>query len=222
MPRPHRKAFVSLSRLDDEVFSAACASLDSPEPTSSLSELRARVREHLLEDDIDADLLLEALLGASSAKIWRNASSGDVARAVATFPDLEVEPDRREELIARVSALLDSESLATLSKGLDVLTEHERVYLRSRIVTDVRPAYRADETVRPSGIVLIHTLRLDVQESGQVKSIYVAMDETDLQQLRAALDREAEKTAGLKEAVKGLDLPLLDFEESDSVDEVIE
>lgn len=215
VPRPQLKVFTWLSGLTNEAFSSLSAAFDSPEPTNSLAALRQRVRTQVPETEtVDPDLFLDALLGASSARIWKNASSQEVAQAIVRFPDLDIDPEQQDRLASRITTLLDSQSLATLSKGLDVLTEHERVYLKARLVTDLRPVYSSANVSDPAAIVLVHTLRLDVQESGQMKSLYVAMDESDLQQLRAVLDREADKTSGLKSKIP-INLPLLDFEDEE-------
>ncbi|HVM36663.1 MAG TPA: hypothetical protein VM784_15165 [Actinomycetota bacterium] len=205
-----------MSELDEGTFSAISEELDSPGPTTSLGVLRGRLRSAAATNQgLDADVLLEALLGASGVTIWRGSSSSEVATAIAEFPELNVPPERREPLTYRLQRLLDSESLQTIAKGLDVLTEHERVFLKSRIVTDIRPAYAGSDISDPSAVVLVHTLRLDVQESGHMKSIYVAMDEADLRQLRTVLDREADKATGLRRRIEMTELPLLDFEDDD-------
>jgi hypothetical protein len=219
VPSDHRPAFQALAHLDDPSFESLASALDSPRPTLSLSTLRDRIRSSVAagSGQIEPDLLMEALIGASSATTWIAGDRAETAHAIVA--SLGEEPSSFAGLVERLARLLESASLGHLAKGLDVLTEHERIYLKSRMLTDIRPVYEEEETGRPAGFVLVHTLRLDVRIDGRARSVYVSMDESDLKQLSEVLNREVEKTDGIRVMIDGLGLELLDFGDAEIDDD---
>lgn len=214
IPVRHRDALRELARLTNAEFKKLTSALEAPSLTTSFEELRQRMAQATsASDDLDGNLLLDALLGASNLRRWKDESAAEVGSAVGANEGLELTEKQRAVLSERFGRLLDSPSIEVLAKGIDVLTECERVFLGARIVTDIRPAYRASELMAPAGAVLVHTLKIDVHENGQKKPIYISMDESDLLQLQGVISRENIKSAGLRQMLQTWGLSLIDLAE---------
>ena len=104
-------------------------------------------------------------------------------------------------------------------KGLDVtmkatgvLVDQDRVYLYSKILTDIRPIFnkKADSV---DAAVIVHNLRIHYAENSDHKDFYVSLDTSDIRSLREALDRAEAKAKCLEGLVKKSGVSYLDAEE---------
>jgi hypothetical protein len=209
VPRHHYAVLVELSRLEPGSYELLKGAVAGDERVTDLNAFRSRVRALEEISDRVRDSLVDALLGMCTARSWVEGGAPVVASAVAKDDGLDLSGDERASLEERISELITSPSVEVLAKAIDVVSEQSRVFLRSRMVTDIRPAFGYDDESTPMGAVLAHTLRLDVQEDGVVKSIYIGLDEADLSELRATLEREALKTDGLRERLSVWGFPLI-------------
>ena len=60
---------------------------------------------------------------------------------------------------------------------------------------------------------LLHNLRIRYGEDGDSKDFYAALDTSDIQALRIALDRAEKKARGLQEILESSKVTYLDVEE---------
>ena len=80
-------------------------------------------------------------------------------------------------------------------KGLEVLADHEQVYVRSRVLTDIRPIFDEDATAPLLGSLVINTLKLTIRTDGHISGLCVALDIEDLKELRGVIDRAILKSS---------------------------
>ncbi len=98
--------------------------------------------------------------------------------------------------------------LGIAAKGLDLWVAHEHTLHALRIVTDVRPVFKAD-LERPGGAVIIHKLNLTYHDGDELREFFVAMDSADIRRLRTLLDRAERKAASLTSLLEASSVPLL-------------
>jgi hypothetical protein len=92
-----------------------------------------------------------------------------------------------------VALSLDS-TVGTASKAGRVLTEHERIFVEARIMTDIRPIFHPDLSEQPNAAILIHMLRITQRDAfRKQQSLYFALDANDLRSLKALVDRAIKK-----------------------------
>ena len=75
------------------------------------------------------------------------------------------------------------------AKAVDLVIDYERLYLKSRILTDIRPVF---DTPRDAivGSVITHTLRLDYMTyDGDEATTSIALDIKDIRQLAEACQK---------------------------------
>jgi hypothetical protein len=70
--------------------------------------------------------------------------------------------------------------------------------LKVRLVTDIRPVFSDNVAEIPKVSLLIHMLNLTVRDGDSQRHLTVAMDSSDLQALKSALDRAELKEKTLK------------------------
>lgn len=220
LPPSHKEIAGRLAKeVDDSTFSALTESLENLPPTLSHQDLATAVRTSVPSlDEEDASSLLTFLVSAHWTRFARKWSAERVAARIAS--SLELTEPEIEVLESRLTRLLALSDLSDISKAMDVLTDHERVFVDSRIITDVRPVFGNDATANPEVSVLVHMLKIAYQDSdGRSKAVHVALDTDDLGNLRRTVDRAMEKTNSLKNFLASLPMPLLDVEGQAEEDE---
>jgi len=108
----------------------------------------------------------------------------------------------------RLSRLLSPECpLALSAKGSLVISEHQRLFCEARVLTDIRPIF--DRKPATAALSIVHVLKLGFHEGTEdLKEFYVALSSSDLQELKAVIQRAEEKQASLETLVRGTGLPL--------------
>lgn len=212
MPTPFRRALLLLEQLDDEHASRLTEVFSAAETFQPLGRLRALAREVLpSEQTAMADRLIPALLSLGGQ--LRGTPPEQVAEAVAGSADLELAPDARERLRGRVLALLNSRAIATTASAVELLTQHERNYQTARVFTDIRPVFQERVTDPPTGAVIVEMLQIQTWDrEGEGETLYVAMDESDLIELREVVNRALEKTATLRRFLTEQDMAYFELD----------
>jgi hypothetical protein len=217
MPQRHRSVLAQLLMLSAEQQAVMHSELRASPPLS-LPALSARIAGPMKLDLEIAGMLLEMLASMYQAMI-RNEETPtrfsalvvDAAkRELATSLPASVDWTAFEQLITALMTL--DHSLGVPAKALGVLTDHDHVYQRSRILTDVRPVFTASASEPPAALLTVHTLRVTYRSSRsseETEGFFVALDTADLEELRTQIDRALEKERTIKALFLSKDLPLL-------------
>ena len=137
----------------------------------------------------------------------------EVAKRVAASPDLETPDEARPAFAERVLELADSKPLRLLGKAVDMGSEHDRLLLGARILTDLRPIFGDDVAETPEGALLSHTLKFEfVHDEGSLGNFYIALDEEDLETLDGLVRRAKQKAASLKSTLEAAGLTYMGLE----------
>ena len=169
------RAYLTVDALAREATQAAPSLEDVDDIVVTLLGLTTEIRHlpmeeiaQLLHDSLDAD----ALGGAA------------------------VDVDRVVEVVARLTS---TRALRTSANAHEVLAQHDRNFQSARIFTDLRPLFDTNPEQPPSGAVIVEMLQLETWSGdGRTETVRVAMDRTDLLELRAVIERAIKKTDSLR------------------------
>ncbi len=121
--------------------------------------------------------------------------------------------DEKNTLLIRVTRLLELKaSLTITSKALDVLTDAERLFFTAKILTDVRPVFDEDGK-NVEGAVIMHNLRIHYGQDNEHRDFFVALDTSDIKELRSVLDRADKKAESLQALLGRAKVSYLKIEE---------
>ena len=84
-------------------------------------------------------------------------------------------------------------NIRTTNKAELLIREFEKIFLESRIITDIRLVYQEDISVQAKHAVLVHQLRITYGSNDEDKNIIIAMDGDDLAILKKDILRAEEK-----------------------------
>jgi hypothetical protein len=102
-------------------------------------------------------------------------------------------------------------SVGTAAKAGPVLTQHERIFVGARIMTDLRPIYHLDVSEKPDAAVIIHMLRITQRDNFGVHSDqYFALDSNDIAAMKELIDRAEKKEKTLKSIMQNSGVTVLD------------
>lgn len=159
---------------------------------------------------------MRTLLGTASLNYMADGSTSEqMAISIAQSSDLDLDDEERSVLGTRLARLFETKALPILAKSVDVLTDHERLYLSGRVLSDVRSVFGPSDSIEPIAAVIVHHLRIDYQTREGQSGFYVAMDPTDLVELRDAVNRALEKGEALEALMAETGVPTVRLEEVD-------
>lgn len=194
VPLQYRGALRQLKDLPDPSFDVLLQLLSSfRDKQDSKVTLFGRIAQ--LPEELDAPSLIEALIGLEVTRLGpplvdRRSAADQVARS------LEAGEDQLNgsSLAERIEATLGSAAILHRAKAYLLQLEHDRVYLGARVITQLRPIFDDDATQGPRGAIMTHVLRVDTFARGQRgESFYFGMDDDDLDELKAVVDRAIDK-----------------------------
>jgi hypothetical protein len=126
----------------------------------------------------------EYITAAKAASSLRESVNEDERFSNLTDKDLD-------NLEKRLNILLGSDStLGTLEisrKALDLIAENERLYINSKILTDIRPVFDSATEEQLDTAIVVHTLRILYRDMQGVKEFYVAISSEDLDDLHGQI-----------------------------------
>ncbi len=210
VPPPAAPQLAAIAKLNPASLDLVRGTLNSDLAEYSVQQLERTMASVADDSGIDPQLAAEALLGLASARDWRGLTSIAAVEALST-DSFQLTADEQGEL----SSILDTRAIRVLARSLDLYTEHQRLFMGVRVITDLRPIFDYPEvelSTGPIGTLIEHDLRITYQEDGRPKSIHLALDTSDLRKLRDAIDRADEKTAALSTAAAEADISIVTLE----------
>jgi hypothetical protein len=152
---------------------------------------------------------MTAVLGAGSYWSSVGGPADEFAADVAASGDLELGEPERADLRSRLAALLLIPGVTASAKALDLLSEHERLFLTARILTDLRPVFGEGEVATPTAALITHTLKIEYHDASGRDALYMALDDGDLEKFIEVLTRAQKKSSSLRSLVATTGMTLL-------------
>jgi hypothetical protein len=109
-----------------------------------------------------------------------------------------------------VALLLSMDNALTYgAKAGELLMEQQLVYCTARILTDARPLFD-EKANKVQGFLVFHTLAITYHERGETLAIHIAMDSSDIAQLREQLTRAARKGRIIRDDLRTAELLIVE------------
>lgn len=133
---------------------------------------------------------LNSALAMQDGKSGAKGKSG--ANAALPPEDPEVRWTKFRKFFMATLVLDDTVGIA--AKAGPVLTDHERIFVDAKILTDIRPIFHPDLSEKPNAAVIVHMLRITTRDLlGGQKAQYFALDANDIRFMKHLLDRAIKK-----------------------------
>lgn len=224
IPNEYKEVFVEMQALDKPLFDQFVQAISEAipqeaDPKITIDRLAQEIGVKL--KDLDASFIVNMLYSLMSlylAGLQQEFESDELADEVidslldtAPFPTLTEQEHLsfKDRLLRLLNA---NKKLGTVAKAAGVLTDHQRIYRRARVLSDLRPIFE-DTIGKPEGAVITHMLKISYAEDGRIKDFYVALNTAHLGKMRETLERAERKAQSLRETLKSADIPYFSVEE---------
>jgi hypothetical protein len=195
---------------------ATLSSADFGELLARLRAIPTEIKQHRVFSGTDFEVgrlpdkgqsLKEA---AFSLLLSRAGSRIPIAEFVEGLTDaLHLDSDLLETLRSRVTDILSIDTLDLVARAHNVLLEHAQTFSSARVVSDIRPIFEDDVKLPPRAAVLVNMLSIEYFSAGIRHKFVVAMDDVDVRELLATLQRARDKSETLQHTMKHGDIPYI-------------
>jgi hypothetical protein len=211
IPPPFIGSLTTLKDLPAAEADALIAALSTAEPTLKADALADSVLPGVATLDRDQAVeLVRVLTSLTALRRINDWSIEQTAEGVARSEDLTTPEDQRSDFADRVARAMHTRSVRLLGKATDMAMEHDKVFIGSRILTDLRPIFGDELSGGPDGAVITHTLKIEfVHDEGSIGNTYIVLDSQDVKVLKAALDRAEQKADAMKSMLSKVDVSYL-------------
>ena len=217
----------AILRATDEGVDRICETLQAATPTLFVRDLADRVAAEakVLQPQVRA--ILEALAGLYLLMEERGTNEGETADAILAAierkgsEDLRPSAEEKRCFRERMIRLLSLGSvLGTTAKALDVMLQHERLYCRARVLTDLRPIFPFGSEGGPVGFVITHDLVIRYHGEGEGnqshRTFHLSLSREDIDDLMGVLEQAKHKESSIKAALIANALPIMGGEETNA------
>ena len=209
IPDEYIQTIKNISYLEDEVINSLSNSLTKQLPFTSIQKLAVSIGKE--NSKLTSNQIIEILDFVVSLFRLSEESGSDIYEVVVKLIELakiyedfqDFEEQDFERLKARLIKLVDEEGILKASyKAADIVYDNERVFLSSRILTDIRPVFGNSINSDPIAAGIVHLLKINFGKLDADEEFFVSMDENDLNMLIEQLNRAKAKSKILKELLK--------------------
>ena len=221
VPKDDREYLDYLFQLKQESRNAFLKAIQDPANISRLSDFPRIFQEITKVDHHKADKIIRVLFtiydsfDTSGAEIEAFASALIDAYKESAGKRVKgaLEEDFKsfQEFFVKILSLHDT--VGVRAKAFRLMPQHQHLFVRSELYSDIRPVFRPDNpTIRPSAAVIVHSLKIVYREGTETKDFYLGLDDDDLQQLKATIDRAILKHECLKLMISDFGIQCLGLE----------
>lgn len=218
VPRYVRRGLEKLAGLTKESTQELLSVLKEEKASLSGSSMLQRIAARIEEAEGLNDIIYMLLSIYRARQEYGLSTDTLVERMSSDIEELGLSQDQQGQLKERLLEFLSIKSLAVTAKAANVMTSHERIFRKARILTDVRPIFEEDDSGHPAAAVVIHMLKITYQQNDGDAHFFVALDTEDVRKLRDVLNRADKKAANLQSLLEATNVPYLEVRSAESND----
>lgn len=206
IPKEDLKGFVTIAGLSQ----ATLAKLTNAIENAPVGLLPKELTENLASKvDLKRELLtqiIEIVYAINGIKVKENKTSESITKDVLesiklTNPEFKLSAPALRNLNTNLTKLLSFDgSLALTLKSHSLSVEYERVYLSSRIMTDIRPVF-TELKDKMDAAILVHSLKLKYRINNESKSVFLTLTSKELKELKEHIIRAEKKEDIIKKSI---------------------
>ncbi|MFC4231249.1 hypothetical protein ACFOW1_05065 [Parasediminibacterium paludis] len=222
IPERYAQGFNKIATLEDAKFELIKEALAYTPLVSSILVLSNNLAN---ETKIDEDDLQEMILSISSLITFLDSEDkiDELAEdiSVILFNEIEADEELPNEPISditeksireRILFLLENKQIYYASKASELSSESGNVYLRSKILSEIRPVFDINVSNPVKAGMILHNLHIHykAREEGPHEDIFLTLDSKDLIELKEAISRAENKEISLKAIFKKAEIETLE------------
>lgn len=202
-----------LNEMNDEEVYRVFEIIENLEPEMNWQALRSQI-SNKDEDRENVIRVFEAIRGLYDFRLRTDKPIGELVTEVieSALEDetLKSKINDKEKFSERLNrALSFNNSLGITAKAENVMSEHQNVFVESKILTDLRPIFSEEIDEDNPVTTIIHNLRITYFADNNMKSMVFALDSEDIDKLEEIIARARSKEKRLKEICSASEIKCL-------------
>ncbi|HZM01815.1 MAG TPA: hypothetical protein VFC44_02225 [Candidatus Saccharimonadales bacterium] len=195
--------FRKLSDLTETQFLELIKGLVEARPSLSVESFCKRLSPtvpSIPEDDVEEYVTVLCGLYPAMENLQKSPQrvASDIKETIGEIERFGLSPAKSTLVGARMEKLLSiGKAIAVTAKAFNVATEHQKVFCGVKIYSDIRPIFSspADSV---AGAVVLHNLNISYHEGRNHKEAYFALENSELNDLKVAIERAEKKAKQLQ------------------------
>ena len=220
IPTEQKRYFQYFVSMSSEMRVTIIDILRKAESPLNLSVVSSTVARALKAEKSMANGLLSVLLSLYGTYERTRLSASDFASqimdAAESIPNKLTKAHWRDFERQVKEILTMEESLGVTSKAIEIGTNYERPFSEAKVMTDLRPIFHSNPSMKPVAATLVHVLKIKYFEAHEEREIFFALDSNDIANLQKELSRAAKKEETLKGYFKETGLRLWEITDNDN------
>lgn len=217
IPQQYQFGITLIIKIDEPLFNRLLSAITEVHPFVDIDSLVLEIFPKIEEVSInDLQEILKAIHSIYSLRIQGNLKNTEIITGLinavssdGTFSQLSAEELAHfEQRLTKLLAIDGSISIS--SQALILLQEYDSIFLNSRIITDVRPVFKAETKEEIAGALVVHTLKIAYQDASGSKEFYVALDSRDVKKLQEQLSQSLIEAKVIQAMLNKADVIYLD------------
>lgn len=199
IPENFIAAYDLINELSDDAVSILSKELEKVKVGANTDEISSLLKEPLKKDLPISELqvIVEAVFSIYSLinRDKQNNLDDILGDLVESFIETKEGNDyNSEKLKINLHKLIKRGSHLDLThKTFDLLSEYDKIYIDSRVISDIRIIFGNDIKETEQEAAIVHQLRIEYHEKGDIKNLFFALDSNDLENLKINIERAQEK-----------------------------
>ncbi|OUL34317.1 hypothetical protein [Nostoc sp. 106C] len=218
IPEKYKPGFEQLVNIDRTTVNELINALSQAPPSLLVEELASAVASQVKALTVEeVEDLIETLISLYNLRDYFDAPINKIVEKISqAVQDDEELPNLTEEqkhkFEQRLTTFLEFDGvLSVTSKAINVMRDHERLFTRSRVLTDMRPVFEPDIEKGPAGVAIVHMLKIEYADLNGTHEFFVALDSIDIGQLSEQLDRAERKAKAIELMLERTSIPYLNY-----------
>ena len=217
IPQQYQFGITLIIKIDEPLFNRLLSAITEVHPFVDIDSLVLEISPKIEEVSInDLQEILKAIHSIYSLRIQGNLKNTEIITGLInavssddTFSQLSAEELAHfKQRLTKILAIDGSISIS--SQSLILLQEYDSIFLNSRIITDVRPIFKAETKEEIAGALVVHTLKIAYQDASGSKEFYVALDSSDVKKLQEQLSQSLIEAKVIQAMLNKADVIYLD------------
>ena len=217
IPQQYQFGITLIIKIDEPLFNRLLSAITEVHPFVDIDSLVLEISPKIEEVSInDLQEILRAIHSIYSLRIQGNLKNTEIITGLInavssddTFSQLSAEELAHfKQRLTKILAIDGSISIS--SQSLILLQEYDSIFLNSRIITDVRPVFKAETKEEIAGALVVHTLKIAYQDASGSKEFYVALDSSDVKKLQKQLSQSLIEAKVIQAMLNKADVVYLD------------
>jgi hypothetical protein len=219
IPQRYQAGIAKLIALPNDSINELLSALDEMPTTFNLERLKSHISARVSAISMsDLEGIVDALSSVCFLRFDTDLSLSDFTEQIVKAinasgnENLRISGSGSERFKENLSKLLSGKLLSIAARAKSIILEHDHVFGRARVITDIRPVFRENTEHSPIAAVVVHMLKLHYIQDQQHKDIFVALDTVDIEALIESLKQAQEKADALKSTLALAQIPYIDAE----------